>query len=149
MFDSINIDSSVAVYVQIENLVQFAITAGDLKPGDQLPSVREMSERLKVNPNTVAKAYRDLEIMGFVRPVRGMAFYIQEDAVARCREQCRRTIISRIHEVVGEAKAAGFQADEVKEAANRSFASESGPYGAVPDSVIGLASGGGGRRRSK
>ena len=56
MLSSIDIHSSVAVYVQIENHVQFAISSGKLKPGDQLPSVRELSERLEVNPNTVAKA---------------------------------------------------------------------------------------------
>ena len=64
MLTNIDIHSSVAVYVQIENQVQFAIASGKLKAGDQLPSVRELSERLEVNPNTVAKAYRDLEVMG-------------------------------------------------------------------------------------
>lgn len=54
MLENINIDSSVAVYVQIENHVQFAIASGKLKAGDQLPSVRELSERLDVNPNTVS-----------------------------------------------------------------------------------------------
>ena len=58
MLSTIDINSSVAVYVQIENHVQFAIAAGELKPGDRLPSVRELSERLEVNPNTVAKASR-------------------------------------------------------------------------------------------
>jgi DNA-binding transcriptional regulator YhcF (GntR family) len=53
MFESINIHSSVAVYVQIENTVQFAVASGRLKADDQLPSVREASEKLNVNPNTV------------------------------------------------------------------------------------------------
>ena len=60
MLSNVDIYSSVAVYVQIENQVQFAIASGKLKPGDRLPSVRELSERIDVNPNTVAKAYRDL-----------------------------------------------------------------------------------------
>ena len=60
LLSSIDIHSSVAVYVQIENHIQFAIASGKLKHSDQLPSVRELSERLEVNPNTVAKAYRDL-----------------------------------------------------------------------------------------
>src|SRR5689334_5145904 len=72
MLASIDIHSTVAVYIQIENHIQFAIASGKLKAGDQLPSVRELSERLNVNPNTVAKAYRDLEVMGLLYTRRGM-----------------------------------------------------------------------------
>ena len=78
MLSSIDIHSSVAVYVQIENHVQFAISSGKLKPGDQLPSVRELSERLEVNPNTVAKAYRDLEVMGLLYTRRGMCVFVNK-----------------------------------------------------------------------
>ena len=77
LLKQIDIHSSVAVYQQIENHVRFAISAGRLKPSDQLPSVRELSERLKVNPNTVAKAYRDLEVMGLLYTRRGMGVYVQ------------------------------------------------------------------------
>ena len=56
MLASIDIHSSVAVYIQIENHIQFAIASGKLKATDQLPSVREWAERLGVTPNTVAKA---------------------------------------------------------------------------------------------
>jgi GntR family transcriptional regulator len=62
--DSINTTSSVAVYMEIENLLQFAIASGELRAGDQLPSVVKLAEKLKVNFNTVGKAYRDLEVMG-------------------------------------------------------------------------------------
>ena len=100
MIQRIDIHSSVAVYVQIENHVQFAIAAGRLKPGDRLPSVRELSERLGVNPNTIAKAYRDLEVMGLLYTRRGMGVFINEDVEIKCGQDCRRRIIGRFFEVV-------------------------------------------------
>ncbi len=72
MLTSMNIHSSIAVYVQIENQVRFAIASGKLKPVDQLPSVRELSERLEINPNTVAKSYGEPEVMGLLYTLRGM-----------------------------------------------------------------------------
>jgi len=138
MFETINIHSSVAVYVQIENEVQFAVASGKLKPGERLPSVREASERLKVNPNTVAKAYRDLEIMGIVYTRRGMGVFINKGIEAKVREECRKRIVGRLHEVVSEAKAAGMSAADVNGVCKASFASEGSLYGEVPTGVMGV-----------
>jgi GntR family transcriptional regulator len=137
VLESININSSVAVYLQIENLVQFAIASGNLKAGDQLPSVRELSERLNLNPNTVAKSYRDLEVMGLVYTRRGMGVYINKGA--KCRETCRQGIIERLHEVVSEAKSSGFTLKEVKAALEKGYASDAGPYMSTPDPQFDLA----------
>lgn len=112
---SINIDSEVTVYEQIENHVQFAVASGRANTGDQLPSVRELSERLAVNPNTVAKAYRDLEVMGIVYTRRGMGVYIAPGADAKCREKCLAHLVERLHTVTAEAKAAGSAVAEVSE----------------------------------
>ena len=139
MLSSIDIHSSVAVYVQIENHVQFAIASGRLKPGDQLPSVRELSERLEVNPNTVAKAYRDLEVMGLLYTRRGMGVFVNKGIETKCREECRKRIIGRLHEVVAEAKAAGMEADEVSEIVTKSLSIDASPYGATPNALLQLA----------
>ena len=139
MLSSIDIHSSVAVYIQIENHVQFAISSGSLKAGDQLPSVRELSERLEVNPNTVAKAYRDLEVMGLLYTRRGMGVFVNKGIEAKCREECRKRIISRMHEVVAEAKAAGLSSKEVMEIAEKSFATDAGPYSAAPNNLLAMA----------
>lgn len=139
MLSSIDITSSVAVYVQIENHVQFAISAGKLNAGDQLPSVRELSERLGVNPNTVAKAYRDLEVMGLLYTRRGMGVFVNKGIEAKCREDCRKRIIGRMHEVVAEAKASGMDLKDVAEVVDKSFASDAGPYGVTPPAVAALA----------
>ena len=139
LLTSIDINSSVAVYVQIENHVQFAIASGRLKPADQLPSVRELSERLEVNPNTVAKAYRDLEVMGLLYTRRGMGVFVNRGIEAKCREDCRKRIIGRTHEVVAEAKAAGMTKKEIIEVADKSFACDAPPYSAPPDGLMALA----------
>jgi GntR family transcriptional regulator len=139
MLSTIDISSSVAVYVQIENHVQFAISSGQLKPGDQLPSVRELSERLDVNPNTVAKAYRDLEVMGLLFTRRGMGVFVNKGVEAKCREECRRRIIKRMHEVVAEAKASGMPVKEVVDIAEKSYTSDAGPYSTPPANLLTLA----------
>lgn len=139
MLENINIHSSVAVYVQIENEVQFGIASESLKPGDQLPSVRELSERLDVNPNTVAKAYRDLEVMGYLFTRRGMGVFIEKDITDKCREGCRRRVIGRMHEVIAEAKAAGMSPAEVGTCVEKCLTSDVGPYGPPPAAVLALA----------
>ncbi len=139
MLSSIDINSSVAVYVQIENHVQFAIASGRLKAGDQLPSVRELSERLGVNPNTVAKAYRDLEVMGLLYTRRGMGVFVNKGIDTKCREECRKRIINRMHEVVAEAKASGMNSKEISDIAEKCFALDVDPYSTTPNSVMALA----------
>ena len=146
MLESINIHSSVAVYVQIENEVQFAIASRRLKGGDQLPPILELGERLQVNPNTVAKAYRDLEVMGYVYTRRGMGVFIEKGVEGKCREECRRRTITRMHEVAAEAKAAGMDPKEIKAIAGKSYDSEVGPYGSTPQALLALAKG---AKRSK
>jgi GntR family transcriptional regulator len=141
MLSNINIRSSIAVYVQIENQVRFAIASGRLKAGDQLPSVRELSERLEVNPNTVAKAYRDLEVMGLLYTRRGMGVYINKGVDAKCREEVRKQIVGRLHEVASEAKAAGFSAADVKSVVEASLKEDGSLYGDTPASLLGLAKG--------
>jgi len=139
MLASVDIHSSVAVYTQIENHVQFAIASGKLKATDQLPSVRELSERLNVNPNTVAKAYRDLEVMGLLYTRRGMGVFVQKGVEARCREDCRKRIATRLHEVVSEAKASGMTKKEVLDIVETSVAMDASPYAETPAPVLALA----------
>lgn len=142
MLSGVDINSSVAVYVQIENHVQFAISSGRLLPGDQLPSVRELSEKLDVNPNTVAKAYRDLEVMGLLYTRRGMGVFINKNIEAKCREDCRRRIIARLYEVVAEAKASGMENKDITDAAQKCIAAAAMPYGQTPPAILTLAKGG-------
>jgi GntR family transcriptional regulator len=73
----IEYNSGIPVYRQIINQACAAVAAGTFKPGDQLPTIRALSERLNVNPNTVAKAYRELELKGIIVSERGSGSFIQ------------------------------------------------------------------------
>lgn len=138
MIETINIQSSVPVYEQIENHVQFAISSGKLKAGDRLPPVKELAGRLGVNFNTVAKSYRDLEVMGLIFTRRGMGCFIKKGLESKCRDRCRLRIVQHLHEVAQEAKAAGISKSELNEVIGKSFSSDSSPYGEVPTSVLSL-----------
>lgn len=124
VMDKIDIYSDVPVYEQIEIQIQSDIAAGRLKPMDRITSVRELSGKLKVNPNTVAKAYRDLEVMGFVFTRRGKGIFVKKDADEKCREACRRRFIEGMYQTVCEAKAAGMSKGDVTKAVNEAFAQE-------------------------
>lgn len=70
-------NSGIPVYRQIINQASAAVAAGAFKPGDQLPTIRALSDQLNVNPNTVAKAYRELELKGVIVSERGSGSFIQ------------------------------------------------------------------------
>lgn len=139
MLESINLQSNVAVFAQIENEVRFAIASGELTPGDKLPTVRAVADQLNVNPNTVAKAYRDLEIMGLVYTRRGMGIFIRDGVEGKCRTECYGEIVRKMHEVVAEAKAAGMKEADIKGIAKKCYTSKASPYETPPGSILSLA----------
>lgn len=125
---SVSLDSPIAVYVQIENLVRFGIAAGKLKAGDTLPSVREMSSILDINPNTVTKAYRDLELMGLVHTRRGVGVTVSEDAYKKCASDTRRMALAHLRDAVAECLAAGISVTDIKKSANKAVEDNPSPY---------------------
>jgi len=141
MLERINLQSDVAVFAQIENEVRFAIASGELKAGDKLPTVRAVADTLSINPNTVAKAYRDLEIMGLVYTRRGMGIFIKEGVEEKCQSECYREIVCKMHEVVAEAKAAGFKEADIKALAKKCFTSKTSPYDVPPKEILALVKG--------
>ena len=75
--------SGIPVYRQIIHHVQAAVAAGRLAEGDQLPTIRALHEKLGVNPNTVAKAYRELEHLGVITAEQGSGCYVAPAAMAK------------------------------------------------------------------
>ncbi len=139
MLESINLQSNVAVFAQIENEVRFAIASGQLGAGDKLPTVRAVAEQLDINPNTVAKAYRDLEIMGLVYSRRGMGIFICDNVEEKCQMECYREIIGKLHEVVAEARAAGLRDADIKRITKKCFASDAAPYETPSKAIMALS----------
>ncbi len=81
----LNPSSGVPLYLQLIEQVKHAIETGAIRAGEQLPSVRKMAEDLVINPNTVARAYRDLEHEGIIELKHGSGAFIRESIVARAR----------------------------------------------------------------
>src|SRR5262249_48216889 len=92
------------IYSQIVDRVKFAVAGGALRSGDLVPSVRELSKQLVVNPNTVARAYRDLQAEGLLESVRGMGLQVAEGAVDRCRAARREIVRLRFRRAIEEAR---------------------------------------------
>ena len=113
MLLSVRPDSPVPIYEQIAAQVVFGVAAGDPPPGDLVPSVRDLAQRLLVNPNTVARAYQDLERLGVLESKRGRGMEVTARAPALCDHRRREIVRERVREAVREAAGAGLTADEV------------------------------------
>jgi GntR family transcriptional regulator len=79
MFVHVNSSSGLPLYLQIESQLKHAVAAGALKQGDSLPSVRKLASELRINPNTVARAYQNLERDGLIRTVPGGGTYVADN----------------------------------------------------------------------
>ena len=99
---------------QIQDQVRFAVAAGRLAPGDRLPSVRGLAAQALVNPNTVAKAYRELEREGTVETRPGDGVFIAAAAKRVCNAARTRTIGERLSRAVEDALAAGLAPDQIE-----------------------------------
>ena len=99
---------------QIADQVRFAVARGRLTPGDKLPSVRGLAAQALVNPNTVARAYRELERDGTVEPRRGSGVFVTEAAPRLCRIGTRQLLSERLGRAVEEALAAGLSPQEIE-----------------------------------
>jgi GntR family transcriptional regulator len=85
VFFRLNQSSGVPLYLQLMEQIKHAVDTGALKPGDQLPAIRKLAEELVMNPNTVVRAYRELEHEGFVELRHGSGAFIGDAVVSRAR----------------------------------------------------------------
>jgi GntR family transcriptional regulator len=108
--------SGVPVYRQLIDQVQGAIAMGVLRPGDQLPTVRLVAVDLAINPNTVMRAYRELEIRGVLDTQQGTGTFVADRPAATTDEEKSRKITQLVGEFVARAGAAGLSLDELMEA---------------------------------
>src|SRR6516225_5136339 len=115
------------IYAQIADRVKFAVAAGVLRPGDLVPSVRELSKQLVVNPNTVARAYRDLQTEGLLEPVRRMGLQVADGAVDRCRAARRDMVRNRFRRAIDEARQSKMDPGEIEAIFREEMARPTGP----------------------
>lgn len=108
----VNESSGIPVYLQLREQILHAISKGQLRPGDQLPTVREVAVDLRINPNTVNRAYAELERDGILTSRRGKGTFIAQTRPASgAHKQDRLLDIGR--RALAESQAFGFTADEL------------------------------------
>jgi len=107
--------SGVPVYRQIIDQVLGGIASGTLIGGDQLPTVRQVAVDLSINPNTVVRAYRELEIRGVLDTQQGTGTFISYEPVKQDAVERQRQLNQIVSEFVARAGAAGFTLDELLE----------------------------------
>ena len=108
--------SGVPVYRQLINQVQAAITTGMLSTGDQLPTVRRVAVDLAINPNTVVRAYREMELRGILDTQQGTGTFVAENRVHHSKTEQARQLSQLITEFVARAGAAGLKVSDLIEA---------------------------------
>jgi len=118
MFLAIDPHNGLAIYDQIVRQVKFAIAAGAIRPGELVPSVREMAKAVAVNPNTVARAYRELQAEGVLENLRGTGLAVTESAPQYCRQQRVELIRQRLRLVLREAIQSKLRPAEIRQLAS-------------------------------
>ncbi len=111
----LDLQSGVPVYRQIIDQVLGGIAAGTLAAGYQLPTVRQVAVDLSINPNTVVRAYRELEIRGVLETHQGTGTFIGQQQVKHDEVERQRQLAQLVGEFVSRAGAAGFTIEELQE----------------------------------
>ena len=111
---TISLTDGVPIYRQIVNQVKYLVASGLLQPGEELPPIRTLALQLKVTPNTIVKAYGDLEIAGVVQKLRGSGTFVSEGRPQQVAFRERRRLIEqRIDTLLAEAHQLNFTTEDV------------------------------------
>jgi GntR family transcriptional regulator len=111
----LDLHSGVPVYRQVIDQVRGGIASGQLAAGDQLPTVRQLAVDLAINPNTVVRAYRELELGGLLETHQGTGTFISTQKMKQADAQRTRQLTQIVADCVSRAGAAGFTVDELIE----------------------------------
>lgn len=117
--------SRVPLYEQVIAQVERGILTGEFKADEQIPSVRQLSIELSVNPNTLQKAYAELERRGLCYSVPGNGRFVSKDAETKLRTM-RRELIERVEQLARELKLSGINESEVISAVKTAYADGGG-----------------------
>jgi GntR family transcriptional regulator len=110
---TISLTDGVAIYRQIVNQVKYLVAAGVLRPGDELPPIRTLALQLKITPNTVVKAYGELETAGVLHKRRGSGTFVSDTRLQLALRERRRIVEQRIDTLLAEAHQLNFSANDI------------------------------------
>jgi GntR family transcriptional regulator len=116
----------VPIYLQLMEQVKHAIETGALRPGDQLPGIRPLAEELVMNPNTVAKAYRELEREGVIDLRHGSGAFVSQNARAKKWGETLREAQTLVAGTVGRLRDRGISDEEIRRLFEAALASAKG-----------------------
>lgn len=105
----------VPIYLQIVNQVKYLVASGRLAAGEELPPIRTLAEQLVINPNTVARAYRELEMAGVVTKRRTAGTYVSDAASPLARRERLKIITERIDALLAESRQMKIDLEELLE----------------------------------
>ena len=106
-------NDGVPIYLQIVNQVKYLVSANRLSPGEDLPPIRVLAEQLLINPNTVARAYRELELAGIVIKRRTSGTYVSNAGSRLNRRDRLKAVTQRIDALLAESRQMNFSVDEI------------------------------------
>ena len=109
-----NPSSGVPIYLQLMEQVKHSVETGALRPGEQLPGIRPLAEELVINPNTVAKAYRELEHEGVIELRQGAGAFVAANANARQTTDRLRAGQAEVATAIGRLRARGATDEEIR-----------------------------------
>jgi GntR family transcriptional regulator len=124
-----NPSSGVPIYLQLKGQIRHAVDTGALRAGDALPGIRALAERLVINPNTVARVYRELEIEGLLELRHGVGAFVAAGVDAAARAETVRAAVPLVAELVAHLRAEGLEPEEIRRLVDAELASGS----IVPD----------------
>jgi GntR family transcriptional regulator len=110
----ISANDGVPIYLQIVNQVKYLVACGRLSPGDELPPIRVLADQVRINPNTVARAYRELEQAGVVFKRGTTGTFVSDTGSPLARRERVRIITERIDALLAEAEQLDFKLEEVQ-----------------------------------
>ena len=126
MIFTIQADGAVPIYEQIVAQVIYGVAAGTLEVGTFIPSVRELAEQLLVHPNTVARAYVELERAGVVTTRRGRGMEVTPEAPEACKSRRKELVRGRIRQALREAAASVLAPEEIRKLVEEELAAVNG-----------------------
>jgi GntR family transcriptional regulator len=106
-------NDGVPIYLQIVHQVKYLVASGRLAPGEELPPIRVLADQLVINPNTVARAYRELEQAGIVTKRRTAGTYVSDTGSPLALRERRRILAERVDALLAEARSMNIPFDEV------------------------------------
>lgn len=114
MFLKIEPDNGIAIYDQIVRQVKYAVAEGTLTPGQLVPSVRELARQITVNPNTIQRAYQQLQDDQVLETIRGRGLAVCRGAVKQCVHDRQELLRNRLEQVIQEGLRSGLESEQLR-----------------------------------